>query len=677
MADLSIMYQPLAGGWVKLGTQHGGGRGVVAESIRLEGDRGEGGCLSCSFKLKQDPRWIQTEMEKATPIVVMDGAEAIWSGRIAETPMTFGEDDIEVGVNAQGWWQHMKDDCTDREWVISDLSRWVDIRTQPNARLLYAEDASHFVVNNANGYIQLALQPNQTYATNSRCGVTIDLGANNTSKTVSVDYTSSNNSAGVSLYCYNHSTAYWADATNETGFGPIANNAGASGTQTATFTTTRRYVTVFMYVTAGGATGAANIWFNLTGIRVFTDSADASAGASILKASTVISETLDACAPLISADRSRITTTSLSLPQFPGSPGWRYADELIKQANAPHGYLARLTPDPVPVFEYSPIPTDYRFVLGEGQYTLLEPAAQALQGVASRVITEYEDASGVRSYAEADVSDDLVSSPVQVTNPSATVDTSNWSGGSLSRDTGTFQSTPASFRVTTPGYGAADLTQRPTPGKKYTIRFYAKGNSATTIWVWAGGDKTTNPFPGWAQYVRPTLTTSWALYEIELTWPSNISTDGYSLTFDADTVTINVDDIQIFEATANLIDRRGFRRTFLRPMTQRSTLATAQAISDLELADAQFPPFKGTIGTVGGRIPLKGGGSMDVSHLPACVGDNILLGNLHDPNTQGLGRIGNIQSVVYDHDKRQAIIGIDRDLSFITELRNRLSLFAR
>jgi hypothetical protein len=138
MADLHVMYQPLDGGWVKLGTQSGGGRGVVAESIRLEGDRGEGGCLSASFRLKQDPRWIATQMEKATPIVVMDGAEAIWSGRIAETPMTFGEDDIEVGVNAQGWWQHLKDDCTDREWVVSDLSRWVDARSSSAAVLTYA-----------------------------------------------------------------------------------------------------------------------------------------------------------------------------------------------------------------------------------------------------------------------------------------------------------------------------------------------------------------------------------------------------------------------------------------------------------------------------------------------------------------------------------------------------------
>lgn len=695
MADLHVMYQPLGGGWVKLGTQTGGGRGVVAESIRLEGDRGEGGCLSASFKLKQDPRWIATQMEKATPIVVMDGAEPIWSGRIAETPMTFGEDDIEVGVNAQGWWQHLKDDCTDREWVIDDLSRFFDARQSAGAVLgttgLYA--AAQVQV--GDGIITL-MNPNGTVlSTNGRANAALDLGENNLARRIIVTYESSNIAANTSLTVGCGTTASITDPAHVGGGGGavIANNAGASGTATVTPTTPSRFV-ILGLVTTLGHTAGADEWFKITSVKIFTDAADESGNASILKASTIIGETLDECCPNISPDRSRITTTALSLPQFPGSPGWRFAEELIRQANAPHGYLARLTPDPVPVFEYGPIPTDYRFVLGEGQYTLLEPAAQSLHGVANRVITEFEDAAGVRSYAESGGLENSLHYS-QLSNGTFDVNTTGWSAaaGTLLRDTSPVYEGAGSLRMTSSGIGVSEAQTANeiavAPSTEYRLKFAFYRRTALTV---SSIRPTSNGATSLTQASSATelaalaaamsaqAVNTWQVYTLRFRTNADTTNIGIFLQFTgspATTAVANIDSVQITSELTTLLGRRGFQRTFLRPMSQRSTLATAEAIADLELDAAQFPPFKGTLGLVG-RVNLKGGGSMDVSHIPGHgIGENVLISNLHDSNSQGLGRIGNITSAVYDHDKRMCVVGIDRDLRFISELRARLSLFAR
>ncbi len=662
MADLSIMYQPIAGGWVKLGTQTGGGRGVNPESISLEGDRGEGGCLAASFKLKQDPRWINSEMQAFTPITVWDGAVCIWSGRTIMAPTTFGESDIEVVVQCQGWWQHLKDDCTDREWVISDLGRAIESRTTTDA-LLSIQSAS-IVTRSEGGALYLGVASGVPVTFSQRAGFHFDAGPNNLITRAVLVYTSSNNNGNLRIYASGMANTSMngiggADSTN------FINNAGASGTRAWTFATPRRYLSLALHVD-GSHTPAADAWFQFSQVILFMDTADESGNASILKASTVISETLDAIAPKISRDRSRITTTALNLPQFPGSPAWRYADELIKQANAPHGYITRLTPEPLPVFEFFPVPTDYRFVVGQGEYTLVEPAAQDGQFVYSRIISEFEDAAGVRSYADSETTEWFYSTS-QPTNPSFTVDASGWGGG-ITRDTGSFNSSPASGLV--PSAATAQTATLTTPlvvGRTYRLEAMVIGSSAGTITM-----GTAAPF-GVIASSAVAISTSWALktYEFTCTDPAEVPFVQWG-----GAVTTRIDDVALRELGGNVVAQRGFRRTALRPMTHRTTLATAQAVSDLELDAAQFPPFKGTI-TVSGRIPLKGGGHLDVAHLPGMTGENILIKNLQDPNTQALGRIGNITSAIYDHKTRRTMIGIDRDLKFISQIRDRLAIAQR
>lgn len=687
MADLSIMYQPIAGGWVKLGTQTGGGRGVFAESITMEGDRGEGGCHAAQFKLKQDPRWINSEMQAFTPIAVWDGGECIWSGRTIMTPTTFGEDDVEVVVMCQGWWQHLKDDCTDREWVVDDLSRWKDCRQTPTEGLSNFVSRAHVQVDGAAVLALPYVDAGGNWPANTFVGITIDLGANNLAKRLVMAWDSTNNASGITCYARGHDQpAVIGAAVYDDAFS-FAMNSGASGTTAGTFAAGHRYVSIFLFFAAGGTLGA-EVRLRASSLKVFTDTADESGNASILKASTVISETLDAVAPKISPRRDLITTTALNLPQFPGSPAWRYGDELIKQANAPHGYITRLTPDPVPVFEYFPVPTDYRFVVGEGDYTLLEPAAQDGQQVYSRVISEFEDAAGVRGYTKS-VDLEPVLAPNQVANPSFDTNASNWTVdfGALTRSTAQFNSSPASGRLTVSGdppYVRSDAVTV-TPGKRYRVTARFRKTAASTIGGFEFLNATTGAilphyedFTTKAQMIAAYSaggTGAWFTLTAEFIAPStgSIRVGVYDSSGTAD---VHFDDVVIYSFGRSAVERRGFQRTALRPMTSRSTTATAQAISDLELAASSYPPFKGTISVVG-RIPLKGGGSIDASHVPGMVGENLLIADLYDPNTQRLGRIGNVQSAVYDHKTRRATIGIDRDLFFISTLRDRLALASR
>jgi hypothetical protein len=337
-------------------------------------------------------------------------------------------------------------------------------------------------------------------------------------------------------------------------------------------------------------------------------------------------------------------------------------------------------------------------VLGEGQYTLLEPAAQDGQHVFNRVITEYEDAAGVRGAATSEDQTYMVSS-TQLPNPSFDTDTSSWTvfNGTLTRDTVVFDTAPASGRLTSNAGGYAYFeSPRHTELRRNTeyqmvIRF--RRNATLVNGISAGiyvfgaegtnsfGTGSTGPF-GSAHIANTDLnaygTGSFVDVPIKFrTGNSGTAAVSIELEGPSSTILAYIDSITIRQKGSSVVSRRGFRRTALRPMTHRSTAATADAIAQLELNASQFPPFKGTI-AVTGRIPLKGGGSMDAAHIPGRgIGENLLLKNLADPNSQALGRIGNIQSAVYDESKHQTLIGIDRDLHFISQLRDRLAINAR
>lgn len=677
---LSIELQPLDGKWVTLGSQTQGGAGFLPGSIEYSGDLNEYGCLDASFKLKMNPRWPRDIIERFTPVVIKDGSDDVWSGRIIAAPSTYAED-AEITVQCQGWGQHTKDDCTDREWVISDMSRWVDSRTMPDIDLARHKPFNGTIENTGN-VITMTI-PNATIVP-SDCHffVCLDMGPNNLAKVVYADLECSANDASAGFYTANDS--------NASGTFDESTNEGACNFSSAfisrTFTTARRYVFLGYYRSSSGTYGA-DFYLRLKNIRVYTDSADQSTGASILPASTIIGETLTSICPLISSDQSKIATTATYFPNFPGSPGYKYANELIDQANSIHGYRFRLSPNPVPVAEFAPLPTDYSFVVGAGEYTLLDPSSEDGRGVYSRVISEYEDAAGIRAGATA-VGDATKLDAVQPTNPSFDTDTSGWAtSGTFTRDTGVFNSTPASARLNGSfagaGYfaGAYTTISGLTPGKAYKLQFQfyraATLISGTAINVYRNPGSTADLLLEDTTSLQASALSAWQYQSISFYGPADgIAIVGVTLGQAGAGILGYIDSFELLSGTNSIVERRGFIRTALRPHGIKTTAATAQALADLEYDNSQFPPFKGTIG-IEGRIRTKGGATIPVSHLPHRVGEALLIENLTDPNTGALGRQGIIQSAKYNRAQNRAEVTIDSAQNFLTQLKQRLALGVR
>lgn len=673
--EFSVVFEPLDGGPVKIGTApKDGGAGIQPDSLKFDGDLSEYGPLGASLRLKMDPKLaaVRGLVERFTPMTIYRGASEVWDGRVIAAPGSYGEES-EIVVQGQGWGQHTKDDCMDRVWVVSDLSRFADMRAQ--STLAAGAVRASTSVSIDEGGITITDASGIALAASGRGGVVLDLGPNNVARRLVVTYTSSNNTANQQLY---YSLSSIVDGGPGLGsvadLAAVANNAGASGTLTMTATSdTRRYVHVFSHSNPGYTPGA-DVWFKITSVQIFTSTAYESGNASIFKASTGISETLDALCPLLATDRSKISTTSLSLPHFPAQAGWKYANEYIDEANSYHGYKFKIGPGRVP--EFAALPTDYTYVLKSGEYTLKTPAEEDGRETFNRVVAPYDDAAGVSAYAEAATTytDD---SQILVANGNNTfnVDTSGWANGAaFTRQTGSFNTSPASAAMASGQITTANIAGL-LPGKKYRLRFSARSTSgAGTVLVCVGDRTVVGTLSGdLVVNQEVALTGSWQTFYIEFT-PNR--TDTGIAFFGILVTTLYLDDIYIQSKRATVADRRGFRRTLLKPASGPSNSTVQSALATVELNAHQYPPFKGQI-NVTGYITLKGGERVHVSDLPHATGEGLLLADMPDPNTGAMGRFGIIQTAEYTQATDSCDIVMDDPRNFIQVLRNRIGLATR
>lgn len=680
-SDFSVALQERDGKWVRLGDQATGGFGVVMDSLRFTGDLREYGCLEASWIMRMNPKWPRNIIEHFTPAVIYRGAEPVWSGRIIAAPTNYGEDTF-VTVQCQGWGQHTKDDCTDREWVIDDLSRWKDTKSHPSVTVA---NYHGFAPQIGDGTIILPCPRASTIENLKAVSATLDLGPNQRATRAVATFKSVVAPGTVSFHVYLRIN----DSPNFVGGGSygqsITDNPPTTDTTVAvTGSPGGRYVHIAWYYDGATTTVGGDHSIIVSSLKVFTDTADESGNASILKASTIISEALAACCPMISTDTSKITTTSTNIPNFPGSPGYRYANELIDQANSIHGYITRLSPDPVPVFEFSAQPTDYSFVLGADEYQLEEPAAQDGRAVYNRVISEYEDATGIKAYSEVVDTNYSGSNVTQFANPGFEVNTSNWTAvlGTITRDTVVFDVGVASLRVTDVA-GAfttrSDLIQL-VPRDTYVMTFRyrrAVTHSAGTFTLLDSSGQTLS-YRGMSNLftvtdINNSALGSFATFTFQFTAPDDgqVRFDYSGTTSPINQIAGYLDNFQIFQRRNNAVSRRNFTRAALRPMDVKSNSTIAGAFAQLELDNSQYPPFKGTL-SVQGYIRNKGGSKTHVSKLPSRVGDAVLIEDLMDPNSGAIGRRGIIQSAEYNAVTDTCTFSIDDPTGFIEVLRNRL-----
>lgn len=687
--EMSVEIQRRDMPWEKLGS--GLSRGIVAESISFTHsfESSIGGPATATMVLTDVEKRQRPDLEHFTPVVIRSGNKPVFSGRVIRTPEVRA-DKYQRTIELQGWKEHLKDAWYDKAYVITDLTRFSDDRSAPNATLGVSKTSANGQVNVGDGAITL-MNPNaQAILIDSLCGVYIDLGPNNVAKRVIVNYQSSNNTANNKLVLTDCSSADpWVGGASSSAL--AVNNAGATGTLRISPTAaTSRYIHIYNQVITAGYTPSADVFFKITSILICTSTAYESGDASALHSSDVIKDVLTTKCPLISSDQSNITTTSFAIPEFHTGLGeYEQPFSLIDRGNSFNGYQVVVSSDPVAKVTYRPVPTTPMYALGEGDaYEFENPGTYDGSEVYSKVIGQFTDATG----APGVVTVTVPSSGVQnipttdgaVTNPSFATNTTGWTvAGSgtplITRDTTVFNSTPASGRfeltsTTTPLGSDAILTGALTgtfnAGQTYSLQVAVRVVNQTdpgTVKLQFGtsSDSTTQLVSGGVG--------SFIVYS--MTWsPTTTVSSGVNLSVSSYTgasiTQIYVDDVTLLKSVSNVVNRRGFSKEHLRKFTQRMTTAAATQVCQLILDASQFPPLKGTI-KKRGRIRLTTGSSVHGSQLQ--LGQVVLLEDERDPNTGAIGRMGVLQAFTYERDSDTTTLTLDSVQGFYENLIARLS----
>lgn len=367
------------------------------------------GPTQLSWTMHRDNDVSMPDEQPYTEVIgLLDGVNA-FSGRQMRAPRSKGQESI-LSPAAEGWGvSHLNDYPIDREWAISDMTRFVDARSSPVANLALNRTMASAQVNVGDGAITLMNPSGTALATDSLSGVYIDLGPNNIAKRAIVVFESSNNTASHKLQVQDGPTSDpWAGGA--TGNISVLNNAGPTGTLRLTFAgPTGRYVHIFNQLIAAYTPGA-DVWFKIKSVQIFTSTAYESGDASALKASTVIGEALTSgAAPRISSDQSGIQATSFNIPAY-GTSGRRSIADICNDVNAYHQWQLLLTPELVPRPIFRPVPTTPTWVINEvDAYEYDDAGANEGAEVIDTCIVQYQDAAGSPLEAIATASGTILS----------------------------------------------------------------------------------------------------------------------------------------------------------------------------------------------------------------------------------------------------------------------------
>lgn len=387
--EYSIAVRAPGGTWERLGS--GAMSAAVPRGItHVHGPRGPE-TLSC--ELGRGIRAALPDEMPFTEVIGTLGNVPVFSGRWMRAPRTRGQD-ASVRPVGEGWMtSHLQDYPIDREWVITDLSRWVDSRTLSGANL-----TNHTMAGNASvtgGQINLGWKHGEYVKAQAWLGVTLDLGPSNTAKRFVMNVGAKDVSSGIQIYVRAHPNPDGGLAGGNDAYTVSLDLIPV--TSSGTFATPHRYVSVFLYnagMGAGEITGGLERTLIIKSLSIFTNTAYESGAASALKASTVVSDVLD-LAPKISTDRSGITTTTFNIPAY-GTGGRRAIADIVNDVNAYHQWQFYGTPDPNPRPIYRPVPTTPTWVVSETMaYEYEDAGANEGAEIIDTCILQYTDATGV------------------------------------------------------------------------------------------------------------------------------------------------------------------------------------------------------------------------------------------------------------------------------------------
>lgn len=380
--DALVRALPLGDQWQVYGSD--AMRGIQIEGLKLDAD--DFGPRQMSGNLKRDPGVAWGDLQAATPLEVEIGGSLLWGGRQKESPTS--EVNRQIAISGEGWQYHTDDDLYRRQYVITDLGRWQDYRSNPQADLTAATAVG--VTSQDSGGVTLTIPANQTLVVSKLGGgAFIDLGPDYpTGGRILIDYTTATTGAGITAY------AQWATTIAGLASGAsltISALNGTFGTASLTWVGAFRYIGIFLTPNVGAnQTPTTDAWFKASSIKVFGSTAWESGNASILKASDVIRDALTH-APLLSSDQSQIASTSFNIPDF-AMTDFQSPRSVALAANAYHAYQLRINADRRP--EYRPRPVEPLLTAVGG--TFEDASAGSLDQVYNRCVGQATGPDGIQ-----------------------------------------------------------------------------------------------------------------------------------------------------------------------------------------------------------------------------------------------------------------------------------------
>jgi hypothetical protein len=687
--DLVVIVTPPGGTITQLGSDLA--RGVWVEGASWEHSLADHGALRAQFTLRRRAEQEWPDLQPFTPVVIMKSGSVAWTGRIQETPTIRGMENL-ITVQCEGWPMHLKDDVLQKVFVHNDLTAWADARTKGVS--LASWRPVGYEVDVGSGNIRIAVAT--VAGADVLGGVVIDAGPYSTIKSAIVTYVG----GGVA------NLDLRIAGTDGSVAGALADVANLDPTPIATvattvvnvFPTAHRFVHIYARSVAAIPAGDT-AWVSISNIILFADDTAYRAGSvSVLKASQIIAAVLP-YAPKISQSTAGISTTSFGIPHFVG-PATAPAD-YIDAANAYHLYQWFLEDDAAggpPSLVFQPIPTSPTLVANVGAGIVYEDASRNDGGdIYNRVIVDSTDAAGNNALEErmtatlpAAIADpDVAFDTPSTVQPSANAasfdtDTSGWltSTGTLVRDTGVFDTAPASGRWGTDvsGIMRSDIVSIPglTVGKTYQFTYRIR---AAATWTTGSAQATITDAASVATYAQDVFTNSIGVAFITktLTFKAAVSTIRFFVSnvagLNVSTNILYLDSIRIMESRPTIVDRQGFQRTRVLTTSSRLTAAAADQIGDVFLQAHRFTPLRGTLTVQGAALrTVQGDVPIPAPLVARYLGAAVLI-NETDFDLGGIGRVGNIANVAYDEASDTATVAIDTRKDFVDALLARLAVF--
>jgi hypothetical protein len=680
--ELSIILRSPDSGWGgALGT--GDWRGVVPQGLTITAN--ESGPDVASFTLRRRADAVFPDLLAFSQADVIVGGVLVWGGRVWETPLSSGDEDL-VNVAGRGWQYALDDDFLSRCYVMTDLTRYVDQRSKPTAELTPFRAGPQ--VQAGAGAIMLIYPSGFATVTGDAVGVTIDLGATRAKRAVVTWERVGISDGNTTVYSRATSGESWAGGGGADDASSLLTSAG--GTLTHTFSTAFRYHHVFVYRNGGPGTWGADEGVRVTDIKLFGETAYESGNLSVLKASQVFADVLaSGSLPLLDASTANIGTTAFSIPEL-APQGYQTPRSIMAAANAYEGNLFGVDAerrlflrerDENPLTEVGSWPGS----------SFQDASTNSGDGLYSRVIVQGTGPDGspiseIRYETLIAPAGSLVRTDTGlVTNTSFEVDASGWTAGgvgTIARSTSQAFEGTASLSMTESAGGLVNASTTVTglsPGRTYELKIavHRSSSQASDYVISVSTASATLVSQAFVAALEGTWTTHAIQFTVPVTGTVTVLVAADHIGTPAAAVLLYLDAVRISEVTHGIVSRQGFIRTAVLSVEAATTVTGAQELGDIWLRERFNPPMKGSVTVQGwGAARYVNGGDVHPSEFLLRYGQRIRLGHLVDPSTGDQGRDGVIAAVTYAHDTETATLSLDNERGRLETLLSRLAVVA-